>query len=198
MNQKTSILLTNEQNQFSLKNRLYLAQKGIDYGLLSITQTGLDKSIMDAVGSLRAYFKEHQYHDYDSQAQGTTHKILNHCYLVTSDKDFQNQKVSLYRPETKKGDPRIWIYGLKGCAQPGDEIALIVDKGELYIFNISRLDLSLNQVFNQIINDYEAVAHELLELLQALSKNGPLRAVKKGDTAIGMTIEHALGMMWFR
>jgi hypothetical protein len=70
MNQRTPILLTTEQNQISLKNRHYLAQKGIDYGLLSITQTGLDKSIMDAVGSLRAYLKEQQYHDYDNQSQG--------------------------------------------------------------------------------------------------------------------------------
>ena len=194
MNQRTPILLTTEQNQISLKNRHYLAQKGIDYGLLSITQTGLDKSIMDAVGSLRAYLKERQYHDYDNQSQGTPYKVINPCFLVVSDNEAQNQKVSLYRPETKKGDPRIWIYGLKSSAQPGDEIALIVDKGELYIFNISKLDLSVNQVLAQIVNDYEAVAHELLELLQALSKKGPLQSIMKGDTAIGMTIEHALGI----
>lgn len=194
MNQRTPILLTTEQNQISLKNRKYLAQKGIDYGLLSITQTGLEKSIMDAVGSLRAYLKEQQYHDYDSQSQGTPHKVLNPCFLVVSNNEAQNQKVSLYRPETKKGDPRIWIYGLKSCAQPGDEIALIVDKGELYVFNISKLDLSVNQVLAQIVNDYEAVANELLGLLQALSKKGPLQAIMKGDTAIGMTIEYALGI----
>lgn len=194
MNQRTPILLTTEQNQISLKNRQYLAQKGIDYGLLSITQTGLDKSIMDAVGSLRAYLKEQQYHDYDTQLQGTPHKVLNSCFLVISDNEAQNQKVSLYRPETKKGDPRIWIYGLKSCALPGDEIALIVDKSELYIFNISKLDLSTNQVLAQIVNDYEAVANELLELLQTLSQKGPLQAIMKGDTAIGMTIEHALGI----
>lgn len=194
MNQRTPIILTTEQNELSFKNRKYLAQKGIDYGLLSITQTGLEKSIMDAVGSLRAYFKDHQYHDYSSQLQGTSYKVLNPCYLVTTDNDAQNQKVSLYRPETKKGDPRIWIYGLKNCAQSGDEIALILDKGVLYVFNISVLDLSQNQILNQIINDYEAIAHELLERLEALSKKGALKAIKQGDTAIGMTIEHALGI----
>lgn len=194
MNQRTPVILTTKQNELSFKNRKYLAQKGVDYGLLSITQTGLDKSIMDAVGSLRAYFKDHQYHDYDSQLQGAPHKVLKPCYLVTSDNDAQDQKVSLYRPETKKGDPRIWIYNLKIYAQPGDEIALILDKGMLYVFNISKLDLTLNQVLNQIINDYEAIAHELLALLEALSKKGALKAIKKGDTAIGMTIEHALGI----
>ena len=194
MNQRTQVTLSIEQNELSLKNRRYLAQKGIDYGLLSITQTGLHKSIMDAVGSLRIYFKDHQYHNYDDQPQGTTFKVLNPCILVISNNEAQDQKVSLYRPETKKGDPRIWIYGLKNCAQPGDEIALIIDKGILYVFNISKLDLSQNQLLNQIINDYEAVAQELLDKLQILSKNGALKAIKSGDTAIGMTIEHALGI----
>lgn len=194
MNQRTPLILTTEQSQLSLNNRKYLAQKGIDYGLLSITQTGLDKSIMDAVGSLRAYFKDHQYHNYDEQLQGTIFKVLNPCVLVVTDEDYQDQKVSLYRPETKKGDPRIWVYGLKNHIKAGDEIALIVDKGMLYIFNISKLDLSENQILSQIINDYEAIAQELLERLQLLSRNGPLKAIKSGDTAIGMTIEKALGI----
>lgn len=194
MNQRTPINLTVDQSELSFKNRKFLAQKGIDYGLLSITQTGLEKSIMDAVGSLRTYFKDHQYHNYDEQLQGTTYKVINPCILVHSDNDAQNQKVSLYRPETKKGDPRIWIYGLKTCAQAGDEIALIIDKDVLYVFNISKIDLSQNQILSQIINDYEAVAQELLDKLQILSKNGALKAIKSGDTAIGMTIEHALGI----
>ena len=194
MNQRTPINLTVDQSELSFKNRKFLAQKGVDYGLLSITQTGLDKSIMDAVGSLRAYFKDHQYHNYDEQLQGTTFKVINPCVLVDSNNDAQNQKVSLYRPETKKGDPRIWIYGLKNCAQAGDEIALIIDKGILYVFNISKIDLSQNQILNQIINDYEAIAHELLEKLQILSKQGALKSIKSGDTGIGMTIEQALGI----
>lgn len=194
MNQRTPLILTTEQSQLSFKNRKYLAQKGIDYGLLSITQTGLDKSIMDAIGSLRTYFKDHQYHNYDEQLQGSIYKALNPCVLVIADNDYQDQKVSLYRPETKKGDPRIWVYGLKSHTKAGDEIALIVDKGMLYIFNISELDLSKNQILSQIINDYEAIAQELLERLQSLSRNGPLKAIKSGDTAIGMTIEQALGI----
>lgn len=194
MNQRAPVTLTSQQNELSLKNRKYLAQKGIDFGLLSITQTGLDKSIMDAVGSLRAYFKDRQYHNYDEQLQGTSFKVLNPCVLVIANNDAQSQKVSLYRPETKKGDPRIWIYGLKNSAQAGDEIALILEKGELYVFNISKLDLTQNLILNQIINDYEAIAQELLEKLQILSKQGALKAIKSGDTAIGMTIEQALGI----
>ena len=194
MNQRTPINLTLDQSELSFKNRKFLAQKGIDYGLLSITQTGLEKSIMDAVGSLRTYLKDNQYHNYDEQLQGTTFKVINPCILVHSDNVAQNQKVSLYRPETKKGDPRIWIYGLKNCAQAGDEISLIIDKGILYVFNISKIDLSQNQILNQIINDYEAIAHELLEKLQILSTQGALKSIKSGDTGIGMTIEQALGI----
>ena len=63
MNQRSLVPLTSEQIDLSLKNRKYLAKNGVDYGLLTITQTGLNKSIMDAVGSLRAYFKENHYHN---------------------------------------------------------------------------------------------------------------------------------------
>lgn len=196
MNQRSLVPLTSEQIDLSLKNRKYLAKNGVDYGLLTITQTGLNKSIMDAVGSLRAYFKENHYHNYDDQKQGTTYKSLKPCYLVISDRDAQDQKVSLYRPETKKGDPRIWIYGLKSYADPGDEIVLILDKNELYIFNISKLDLSKNHLLNQIIYDYEATAMELLGLLEVLSNKGAIQSVMSGrhDTAIGRTIEHELGI----
>ena len=196
MNQRTPIDLSTEQTELSLKNRKYLAQNGIDYGLLSITQTGLNKSIMDAVGSLRTYLKENQYHNYFEQKQGTDYKVLKPCQLVISDTDSQDQKVSLYRPETKSGDPRIWIYGLKNVASPGDELALVIDKGDLYAFNISKLDLVQNQFLNKIIQDYEATAMELLGLLENLSKKGRLQSIMQGrhDTAIGRTIEHALGI----
>ena len=196
MNQRTPIDLSTEQTELSLKNRKYLAQNGIDYGLLSITQTGLNKSIMDAVGSLRTYLKENQYHNYFEQKQGTDYKVLKPCQLVISDTDSQDQKVSLYRPETKSGDPRIWIYGLKNVASPGDELALVIDKGDLYAFNISKLDLVKNQFLNKIIQDYEATAMELLGLLENLSKKGRLQSIMQGrhDTAIGRTIEHALGI----
>ena len=196
MNQRTPIDLSTEQTELSLKNRKYLAQNGIDYGLLSITQTGLNKSIMDAVGSLRTYLKENQYHNYSEQKQGTEYKVLKPCQLVISDTNYQDQKVSLYRPETKSGDPRIWIYGLKNVATPGDELALVINKGNLYAFNISKLDLAQNQLLNKIIHDYEATAMELLGLLENLSKKGRLPSVMQGrhDTAIGRTIEYALGI----
>lgn len=196
MNQRSPIILDINKVNLSLKNREYLVKNGIDYGLLTITQTGLDKSIMDAVGSLRAYFKQNNYHDYANQNQGTASKVVKPCYLVITDREAQEQKVSLYRPETKKGDPRIWIYGLKNFADAGNDIALILNNNELFVFNISKLDLSQNTIIKQIINSNEEIARELLALLKVLSKKGPIKSVMNGrhDTAIGRTIEHALGI----
>jgi hypothetical protein len=67
---------------------------------------------------------------------------------------------------------------------------------DLYAFNISKLDLAQNQLLNKIIQDYEATAMELLGLLENLSKKGRLPSVMQGrhDTAIGRTIEYALGI----
>ena len=103
MNQRTPIELSSEQTELSLKNRKYLAQNGIDYGLLSITQTGLNKSIMDAVGSLRTYLKDNQYHDYSDQKQGTNYKVLKPCHepyrvcrRLNILRDYSDEKTKLY------------------------------------------------------------------------------------------------------
>ncbi|QSB54970.1 MvaI/BcnI restriction endonuclease family protein [Acinetobacter calcoaceticus] len=173
-------------------NREILAKLGLDHSDLIITATGIKKSIMDAVAPLREYFKLNHYHDYGLQQQGE--KILQPAKLITATSIIDTQ-VSLYRPNTKKGDPRIWIYQLKEHVQPNDILALVLVKGLLYVFNISRIDLNTHlTLLNQFVHQVDEAAFELLDKLKAIAKLGPLKAVKSGDTAIGMTIEHALGI----
>lgn len=61
---------SNSDAGFVLHNRQILAKLGIDYSLLAITATGLTKSIMDAIATLREYFVLNGYHNYQTQAQG--------------------------------------------------------------------------------------------------------------------------------
>ncbi len=180
------------ENGLVIHNREILARHGIDYGLLTITATGIDKSIMDAVASLREYFKLKDYHDYTTQLQGQIEK--REAKLVTNSGEFDTS-VTLYRPKTKKGDPRIWVYGLKKHVQPDDILAIIVHKQILYVFNISQVDLAnLGGLLSTFQIESEQVALELLARLREMARRGPLKAIKTGDTAIGMTIEHALGI----
>ncbi|WP_312050157.1 MvaI/BcnI family restriction endonuclease [Acinetobacter courvalinii] len=177
---------------FVLHNRQLLAKLGIDYSLLAITATGLTKSIMDAVSTLREYFILNGYHNYQAQEQGIIER--KPAKLVTSTTILDTQ-VSLYRPKTKLGDPRIWVYKLNKYAEPNDTLAFVLVNGFLYVFNISKVNLeSYENLLATFVAEKESIALELLEKLKSLAKKGPLKAIKNGDTAIGMTIEHALGI----
>lgn len=174
-------------------NRELLAKLGLDHSELIITATGIEKSIMDAIAPLRDFFKFNQYHDYAIQTQGEIEK--KPAKLVTANQVIDTQ-VSLYRPKTKKGDPRIWIYNLKTYVQPNDTLAFILVEDLLYVFNISQLDL--NQQITLLENfsaQSDSIAIELLDKLRAIAKLGPLKSIKSGDTGIGMTIENALGIL---
>lgn len=173
-------------------NRELLTKLGLDHSTLVITATGIEKSIMDAVVPLRDFFMLNEYHDYSSQVQGIIEK--KPAKLVTESKVIDTE-VSLYRPKTKQGDPRIWVYKLKPHVQPNDTLALILVEGLLYVFNISQIDLNTQlKLLQSLVVQSNAIAQELLEKLRVIAKAGPLKAIKTGDTAIGMTIEAALGI----
>lgn len=195
MNQKNAMAPTEKQILISNENKKYIANQGLDYGLLSLTQTGLDKSILDAVGSLRMYFKINEFHDYGKQLKGYEHKIIRKCFVCLSGGVTIETSVSLYRPETKNGDPRLWIYNLKKAAVACDEVAFFIHNNELYAFNISSDFLHDNTLFDCIIKSSEVISSELLRLLKEIKIRGPLASIVHGDTGIGMTIEKALGIL---
>lgn len=173
---------------------LKILEQGYEVGFLVPTQTGLDKSILDAHQALRAFLARVGIHDYQQQEQGVKKRIVAH--FVTKDNKYE-KTVSLYRPETKTGDPRIWIYGLKGLAAAGNLLALIVADGELYIINCSRpedLDRALQDVLPKVQQDISETANELLQKLIVISRKGFIKTIKNGDTGVGMTLESELGI----
>jgi len=96
-------LTTLEINRIKL-----LTEKSVELCLIEPTGTGLEKSIMDATGSVRTYLKANNIHDFELQKQGQESKIQITSFLISSD-SLVNSVASLYRPNTKKGDPRIWF-----------------------------------------------------------------------------------------
>lgn len=184
---------SSEVNSLNNRNRNLLAEYGINFSVLVITRTGIDKSIMDAVGSLRSFFQETKFHDYDKQEQGPEYKVLKPCSLITPE-GVLTKKVSFYRPMTKNGDPRIWVYGLKPYVKPNDELAFFIIDDLLYIFNLNLIDLSeYSTLLSEISQSLDEIAIELRDRLLAIASQ-PLKAIMKGDTAVGMTIEHALNL----
>ena len=167
---------------------------GYDVAFLVPTETGLAKSILDAHHSLRAFLKRNDIHDYQEQKQGVKRIIT--AQFITKE-DVCEIKVSLYRPETKSGDPRIWIYGLKELAIAGNLLAIIFVKTELYIINCSHpedLKQALKEVLPKVQLAPSDIANELLQKLVVISRKGFIPTVVKGDTGVGMTLESELGI----
>lgn len=180
-----------------------LTEKSVDVCLIEPTATGLDKSIMDATGSVRTYLKAQSMHDYELQKQGPDYKIQITSFLILPEST-KKSIASLYRPNTKKGDPRIWFKGLGLYANANDILGIIAFEKQLYVVNITQLDLHkliesaianpLQELVNEIQILSNEVADELLVLLKTLASLGPIPAMVQADTAIGRTLEDRLGI----
>ncbi len=180
-----------------------LTEKSVELCLIEPTGTGLEKSIMDATGSVRTYLKANNIHDFELQKQGQESKIQIASFLFGTN-ELINSVASLYRPNTKKGDPRIWFKGLGAYSKANDILGIIAFESKLYVVNITQLDLHklienktsnpLQDFVNEINQISNQVADELLFLLNKVASKGPVPAMLQADTAIGRTIEMLLGI----
>lgn len=181
-----------------------LTASNASVALLEITKTGLEKSIMDATTPLRRLLAEAGLHDYTVQAQGQDAKVTLEAVLHAGDAP-KATKASLYRPSTKEGDPRIWFYGLKEAASPGDILAILPFEGTLHLINLTSIEeqalatgsrQSAARLLAEILNATSGTSEELLAKLREIAAAGPLPSVIEGraDTAIGRTLEAALGI----
>jgi hypothetical protein len=181
------------------KNSEYLTSLGIEHSIFEPTITGLKKSILDATAPVRTHFELEGFHHYYSQGQGEESKVLKEAYFLGEDYS-KKTKVSLYRPNTKKGDPRMWFSGLSDFAKPTDQVAILIFEGKLYLINLSDIELqalSDESEIKRFVLAYStirnSIAEELLEKLRDIAKR-PIKSMIKGDTAVGMAIESALGI----
>jgi hypothetical protein len=187
------------------ENRLKLLTKySVSLTLIEPTETGLKKSIMDATGPVRSYIKGKGLHDYETQLQGPDYKIIVNGFIY---EEFRVEKsnVSLYRPRTKKGDPRIWFSGLTKYVKPNDIVAIICYEGSFHIFNFSQLPIEallesvisspLKELIEEISEKENAIAYELLGKLRKIAEQGLIPSMIDADTSVGRTLETALGIV---
>lgn len=172
---------------------------GLEVAFLVPTPTGLGKSILDAVGALRELLLRKGFHDFSAQAQAD--KVLRKAHFVHVDR-LEATTVSLYRPQTKTGDPRIWPYGLPDYARPFNLLAILCENDELYIINASDKGIldSIDDPRSPLGrlarkgDQLEPAASELLEMLRAISRKGFVPSLRRGDTGVGFTLETLLGI----
>jgi len=179
----------------------YFTSKGFDVAFIVPTETGLQKAILDATGSVREFLTKNSIHDYDVQEPGSE-KIYVTTFFCDANGTCERQ-ASLYRPKTKKGDPRIWFSRLKSFCRPHNLLGMIAHEGELYLFNLSNFQTRqsledergfLRNLLADMARRDDNVAGELLTKLIAVYRKGFIRSVIAGDTGVGMTLEKQLGI----
>jgi hypothetical protein len=183
------------------KNRKALVAAGVEFSVFEPTKTGFRKSILDATQPVRIHFELIAFHNYTSQQKGPEHKVVKCAWFLTPEEKIQS-KVSLYRPVTKSGDPRMWFSGLSQIADAGDQVAIVILDDSAFLLNLSKLDLDTvlaskgNQV-ESFLSLYQSkiasVSDELLGRLRELAK-APFPSQRSGSTGLGYTLEKLLGI----
>jgi len=191
-------LTESEQNKIKL-----LTKNQVSLTLIEPTANGLKKSIMDATGTVRNFLKNENIHDYELQSQGPLNKVVIPTIIHTGFQTIKSQ-ASLYRPITKKGDPRIWFYNMTKIAVANDIIAISYFDDSFQIFNLTQLDIlvfinsaiqnPLQDLINEINNTENEIALELLGMLRKIASAGPIPSIVDADTSVGRTLETALGI----
>ena len=175
-------------------------EKNLNPVFIVPTATGLNKSIMDATETVRSFLEENEIHNFKHQKQGEENKVILNIDLVSKNKIFET-KLTLYRPNTKNGDPRLWIYGLKSYSNENDLLAMVYNGHKLTVINCSSSDLdyildSDNEDFNNIhiAPQTNNTAEELLQKILSIYRSGYIKTKRVGDTGIGYTLETLLGI----
>ncbi|MBP5091344.1 MAG: MvaI/BcnI restriction endonuclease family protein [Bacilli bacterium] len=173
----------------------------MDHAFISPTETGLRKSIMDAILGVQCFLRNSNLHDYNAQKQGPDNKVALKAFFVTP-QGLVESKATLYRPITKHGDPRIWFSGLRDFADAGNLLLITTIRGDLYITNLSKKGTwdsiaDKGVVYGALIKakqQADTIKDELISLLKQISEEGWLPSITSGDPGVGDTLEHALGI----
>jgi len=189
-------------SSFEEQNLKVLTENSVSLTLIEPTKTGLKKSILDATASVRRYLKSNNYHNYLEQSQGQSNKVYIDAIIYGEESVFHS-RTSLYRPTTKKGDPRIWFTGLTNHSKPNDILALICFDGKIHVFNLTLLPIAklvntsllnpLKELIHEINGVESVVSNELLLMLRGIARN-PVPSLINADTSVGRTLETALGI----
>jgi hypothetical protein len=166
-----------------------------EFTLIRMTDTMLKKSIIDASEQIRNLLKHGRVVDFEKIKQN--HKLVENAYVLTS-RGIQEHKVSFYRPKTKNGDPRFWVYSLGSSLKSGTLVYFTIFKKTLLCIPLT------NEVLQKKIleENFQKKNENQLEqnaLKSALSKiKGKwiksVKPDKSDDKDVGETLEKALGI----
>jgi hypothetical protein len=190
-----------EHSRHEAQNIGLLQELGLNYGVLRPSSTGLQKSILDANRPFRRFLRESGVHNFDIQQAGAEHKRIIEIVLVDSEGHTFDSVGSVYRPRTKRGDPRMWFKKLSAITEPFDLLVCVWHGGKLWVGNASRGDVRilLDRAGVPLKQQRPArpdpsIFEELLAKLTKISARGYIPAPVNGPTAVGRLLEAELGI----
>lgn len=181
-------------NEDILLSKIISIHRG-EYALLRFTQTMLNKSIIDASQPIRTLFKNNAIIDYDNIIPGGE-KFYIDGLLITN--KIEPLKISCYRPKTKTGDPRFWIYGFKKKIRTDEMIYITIYKNKVCIIPLVNYYFSedtLKNFFEEKNKPKEF--YECLQLIKSISHKNILSVspYKLNPKDIGDTLERELSIL---
>lgn len=162
-----------------------------------MTETMLNKSIIDASEEFRGIVRE-TIVDYRTIDKGKEFKQLRPS-VVISQFGIQENQTSFYRPETKDGDPRFWVYKLKGFVNPLELVYFTVHEFRLIaipLIDYPEFEENIISFFGAN-EEEEEIVKEFKEKISVVKNKGWVLSVspnKLNDKDIGDTLEHELGI----
>lgn len=170
-----------------------------DYTVIRLTQTMLNKSIIDANGFLRTLLLDNDLLDF----RNLTDKVYLTANLVL-DNQKHRVKISFYKAN-KRGDERFWIYGLgkfikSSQINVNDLIYITVNnQKELTLFNVTHSILQNSTIIELFGQDkVEDSLNRLIPQIKAIARQGfhnnSKGAGKIAPKDAGDTLESLLGI----
>ncbi|MCT7610171.1 MvaI/BcnI family restriction endonuclease [Aliarcobacter butzleri] len=161
-----------------------------EFIFIRMTETMHKKSIIDANKSLRLFLEDAFNLSYYNIEQG--HKTFSNALILTQN-GLENVKISHYRPETKKGDPRFWVYGIKKIVYPNDMFILTSLNNSPFIIPLKWSFENFNKLISDSLGSNEVIfsdiQNELISKLKKVYEKGWIKTLRAGDTGVGYTFE---------
>lgn len=136
-----------ELSELEMQNEEFLANKGISFTTVMMTNNILSHSIFDANRQIVKYLKDQGLHDYALQKNGKDERVMIKTHILTFTEDVLS-KSSLYKAGTR-GDKRMWFgAAVLPYADDNDIFVIIAHEGEMYIVNESKIAIDLCYMTN--------------------------------------------------
>ena len=127
-----------ELTEIESRNESFLKERNIHFAKVLMTENILSHHIFDATQSIDRFLKEEDIHDFDLQVSGE--KAFISVHLLTFKREVII-KTSVYKA-AKRGDKRMWFGAdIIPVTSPNDIYLMIAKAGELFILNMSRIDI---------------------------------------------------------